>query len=668
MGRRVFVIAGEFSAHPRLAELGDVDELREHRAYQTGDPAFANAFFRYPRNAAGWQEQWSRSQPVDLADLLASATYRALCSFHDALGEADYADTLARITDLRVTSMPDIATGQIISPALIPQMLRAQLRLPFDARCQFVVGTSDSGAWAFASAVRMARERKATVLLGAGQMIPSGYSAVRAIRAVLGKADQAAGLDMLGVGDFLMDTLRRTQSTLSHNEVTAALAEIRERKLAASAAYPAAMLSGQEPKTPLALTPYFAAGDIAPACCGAAAVILTSDEQLAKQLAKRTLERYGKPPIIEVLGVGEGTSNPNVTHRRSPLTFGAPIAQALAAAARDASMDLSVYPNASFGVLHDAFPSVELAFLLGMGLSLDEALDRMAGVWSNPFGGLCAFGHAIGASGLVQICNVFHRFTGDVRYSRQPPAKGELAHSASVGGPLSHIVVSIFKGHAEEMGALATARIPMRAQDVSVEQQDRRRALREAAADWRKAIARAGDEEYIEGLTQVDLRSCLMAITPKQVEALRVGLENVVQPAFFDPANEALHTALLHLRKAVRLGRAELVAGYDETLAALATHWRESGWVVVPEGADTQAMDARTVRRIKRRLRVPLAIVSEPPSKKSPAPARRVVVLPAREPFEAADFLIERAREATPQTDPELQRRLPWWHIRYTEE
>src|SRR5205085_9585820 len=127
------------------------------------------------------------------------------------------------------------------------------------------------------------------------------------------------------------------------------------------------------------------------------------------------------------------------------------------------SLPMSTFGSCAFGVVHDAFPSIELSFLLGIGLGWDRAQERMAEGWSNPVGGLLSFGHALGASGLVQVNKAHHLFCVDSRYLMEQAGKqrqgfresGALAFTTSVGGPLSHIVASLLRGGFERIRPLA---------------------------------------------------------------------------------------------------------------------------------------------------------------------------------------------------------------------
>jgi hypothetical protein len=278
MRRRVFVIAGEYSANPR-----HLPAARRTRAFlnelleEPPQSEFEHLFFRYPNRSEDgrarpedWAREFGLDKPVGLLDLFTSAAHRGLSSLHRLLGggPSDYQATRDSITDLYVTAMPGLDLSERTNIGLVPQMLKGMLGLAPRTRAQFVVGTSDSGAWAFAQAVRAARvaERPATILVLAGQIIPSGYTSQYQIRTVLGEDDQARGLDMLAVGDLVMDVERRSLG-LTRDEVEEHLARVSQRKFQLSNAYPAGFSSGRPAKRIARRTPYFDGADIAAPCC-----------------------------------------------------------------------------------------------------------------------------------------------------------------------------------------------------------------------------------------------------------------------------------------------------------------------------------------------------------------------------------------------------------------
>ena len=674
MRRRVFVVAGEYGSNPRfLTPERRSTEFLTEPAPEPEAAALARLFFRYPNRSddgrarpADWERDFGLSEPVTLTDLLASAGHRALSSLHALLGDKGYRATCDRVTDLFVTCMPGLDPNERMNVGLVPQTLQAMLQLSRRARCQFLAGTSDSGAWAFAQAVRAARsaERGATVLVVAGQIIPSGYASQYQIRTVLGDLDQARGLDMLVVGDLLMDCMRRNLG-ISRQAVEAGLATISMRKFQAAGAYPAAMLSGRLPRRSTRRTPYFDGDDIAAPCCGAAATLVTSDEELVAQVLAARSPRHAGSPVVEVLGVGEGSSNPSFLERQSPLLFATAIREAFAATADDAGVRPASFPGAGFAVVHDAFPSIELAFLLGMGLDWHRAVERMRDGWSNPYGGLLTFGHALGASGLVQVNKTQHVFSGDRRHLRPIPSgpgplPGTLAFTTSVGGPLSHIVVSLFRGGNGELPQ------PGR-RSPSAEWAERRRKLRRALpihlARVKRMLAGRGRPMLIEGTTYVSIRSCLRALKPPDIAALTFdGIEGLIRPERLDEVRVRLRSLVsLVVAEAERLSSLfDVFRVLTDELVAMGEEWRQARWFTAE--AATMA-PARLTERLKESLRVPLAVLCLHEEGR----VRRVVQFLPRnglgyEALETVDLLLDGGGGLQPLAGAESPLLLPWWN------
>ncbi|MFL5360754.1 MAG: hypothetical protein ACJ78U_07305, partial [Myxococcales bacterium] len=710
MRRRVFVVAGEYSANPR-----HLPPERRKRSFLTephpdiSEEEVTRLFFRFPNRSEDgrtkpddWKREFGLSAPIGLSDLFASAAHRALTSLHRLTG-ADYRSTRDSITDLFVTSMPGLDPNERMNIGLVPQALRAALALTPRVVAQYVVGTSDSGAWAFAQAVRAARnaEKPATIVVIAGQIIPAGYASQYQIRTVLGENDQARGMDMLAIGDMLMDAIRRN-SGVSRAEMMALLERIAARKFDAAKQYPAGIQAGKAFKRDSPRTPYFDATDIAAPCCGAAACIVTSDEELALRVAASRSERYRAAPVTEVLGVGEGSSNENFLHRQSPLLFSTAVREALAATADDARRPLSVFASSAFGVAHDAFPSIELSFLLAMGLSFDRSAERAAEGWPNPFGGLLTFGHALGASGLVQVNKAHHLFSGDQRYLKDGPHRrqgfretGALAFTSSVGGPLSHIVATLLRGGFEDVRPLAE-RTTRRRRDpgpsplatdwrekrhqlrlVLPSYLDRLRARGAPKTEERASPATGGGRRpeqtiepwYVEGTTYVSIRSSIRALGRADVQRLNFdGLEAVVARPYLEEVRAQLREVVL-----VVIGEVDRVASmFDafrlltDEVRDLVAKWRERG-MLTPQA--TALRDEKAASIVKEALRVPLAIVTAP----SPVAAerRRILFLPY-DGLDYADFenvqVLWRSADGRLAKAPDDPSILPFWNVRATRE
>jgi len=681
MRRRVFVVAGEYSANPR--HLPPERRGRDFCAAPHPDPAddeLTRLFFRYPNKSEDgrarpedWRREFGLEKPLGLVDLFASAANRALTSLHRLSG-GEWRLMLDSITDLFVTSMPGLDPNERMNIGLVPQALRALLGLSPRVRAQYVVGTSDSGAWAFAQAVRAARqaERPATILVVAGQIIPSGYASQYQIRTVLGEADQARGLDMLAVGDLLMDGFRRNLG-LSRQQIARFLTRLAERKFQAGEQYPAGILAGRPFKRMTPRTPYFDATDIAVPCCGAAATIVTSDEELARRIAGVRLERYRAAPVTEVLGVGEGSSNENLLRRQSPLLFATAAREAFAATADDARLPLSTFASCAFGVAHDAFPSIELSFLLGMGLSWERSAERMSDGWSNPFGGLLSFGHALGASGLVQVNKAHHLFSGDRRYAKDRPGgrrsgfreSGALAFTTSVGGPLSHVVGSLLSGgFAEVRPPAGRANSEADPTPLMSAWRARRRQLRAAVPAYLGRLRADGQPWLVEGATYVSIRSALRALSPEDIARLTFdGLEALLPAQHLDAARADLRELI-----GVVLGEADRVASMFDVFRLLTDEvrqvvegWRARGYL------GPKASEGRMVEQVKECLRAPFVLLRGAGT--DAATRRRLVFLPAAGlTYAALDdvaLLAERPDGAlAPLANDASQ--LPFWNARAT--
>src|SRR6267142_1571901 len=521
--RRVFVIAGEYSASPR-----DLTPEKRRRDFFGGP---------HPELAP---------EQVALPDLLASAAHRALTTLHTLTGR-DWRRTCDSITDMLVTSMPGLDPNERVNVGLVPQALQIQLGLSARARAQFVVGTSDSGAQAFSEAVRAARtaEQPATILVLAGQIIPGGYVSQYQIRTVLGEDDQARGLDMLAVGDAVMDVMRRSFDLPAHG-LEDFLARVAARKAQVGANYPAGINAGKPFKRDTPRTPWFDASDIAVPCCGAAATIVTSDEALIEAIAAARRPRFRTAPLTEVLGVADGSTNPDLLHRKAPLLFAPAVYGAMAGCADDASVPVSTFTSCAFGVVHDAFPSIELSFLLALGLGWDRSAERMAEGWSNPVGGLLTFGHALGASGRVQVNKAHHLFCVDRRYLLEADSRqgfredGALAFTTSVGGPLSHIVCSLFRGGHQDRHPPRHRRELAVTSPVSAAWEAKARLLSMLLPSQLRAVPNAW---LVEGTTSVSIRSCLRALPPEEVARIQFeGLEELVASSFLSrPTEDGSH-------------------------------------------------------------------------------------------------------------------------------
>ncbi|MEZ4392558.1 MAG: hypothetical protein R3A48_15835 [Polyangiales bacterium] len=335
-------------------------------------------------------------------------------------------------------------------------------RLALGHRCQvrFEVGSSDAGAVLFASALRLLQgiEGPATALVVAGQEIaPDARRNVRDfVGQVIDARERGAGLNMIPLGDMIMDAVvHRASITAGGLPVLLRAGAIRgllslwtRRKLQYGCSYAPAQRGPMRPDAwNRAQGRWLGSQDMAAASVGACAVVLSTDPAV--------IARGAGGRIVRVLGVGEGDARPAVTEREEPLVFFKSMRQSLSALRRATGTNLDFLRASGFAVLHDAFPSIELALLASLGFSPADGAQRAAGWWPNPRGGLMATGHAFAASGLVQIAHATHTFACPSPFDADAltPQLASVVSSprpvhcvtASVGGPLSHVVTTLLQ-------------------------------------------------------------------------------------------------------------------------------------------------------------------------------------------------------------------------------
>ena len=460
------------------------------------------------------------------------------------------------------------------------------------------------------------------------------------------------------VGDLVMDVMRRSFG-LAPRELEAFLARVAARKAQVGANYPAGINAGKPFKRDTRRTPWFDASDIAVPCCGAAATIVTSDDALIEAIASSKTARFRTAPLTEVLGLGDGSTNPDLLHRKAPLLFAPAVYGALAACADDAQVPVSTFTSSAFGVVHDAFPSIELSFLLALGLGWDRAAERMAEGWSNPVGGLLTFGHALGASGLVQINKAHHLFCVDRRYLLEADSRqgfredGALAFTTSVGGPLSHIVCSLLRGGHQEHRPPRQRREPAAPAPVSAAWEAKARLLWMLLPSQLRAVP---DAWLVEATTSVSIRSCLRALSADDVSRLDFeGLEELIAAPFLGEVRKRLRTVV-----AVAQQESERLSSMFDVFRLLTDEVREIVAECRAQGRlrpEASALEERRlVDRFKEALRVSLVMLSLPMEDG----AHRTVRFTGPGELQEADFVAAdtlRPLPAGPQA-------LPFWTVR----
>ena len=358
-----------------------------------------------------------------------------------------------------------------LAPAHIPNHLRRELGLDGlrGSGYHTYLSTSESGAVALIKAVQDLEEgRFETVLVVAGEQMFSLEPAQRAedradiahwIRSVVDPVEaDRYGLSMPWIGNLLFDHQlwhSGLPRTLWRDVIEASTLD----KYGWSQLYPATMQGAKELAQPGAtvtaaryrddarnpwVTPHFRRDDLCANANGATAIVLSTAPAVVGRARRK----------VRIAGMGEGHTSVALAGRGGPFSRPSSIRRALRELCSHAAIDPAILwddrPGApTAGIYHDAFPSIELAFLgelarLAEPVEADRwrwVCERFVRSWSNPLGGLCASGHALGNSGLFQVAKAFHSLCRDARYLRlDDPA---LAPYVAAMGARQYLVTSV---------------------------------------------------------------------------------------------------------------------------------------------------------------------------------------------------------------------------------
>ena len=363
-------------------------------------------------------------------------------------------------------------------PAHIPGFLRDELGLEglVGGAYNSYASTSESGAVALLRACRAVREgRVETALVVGGEQMFStdpGYrkvdrDAIRAwIRGVVDPSESAVyGLSMLEMGDLVMDHIAFC-SGMPPDLWRQVLETVTLDKYERAGRYPWSMqpakearqgsvvdlLAYRDPTRNPWVTPHFRRDDVCASANGATALVLTSREALTDT----------RGPRVRVAGMGEGHTTVAFSGRPGPVSRFAAIRRSL----RHLCHSARVHPSLLRGgagtgaILHDAFPSIEVAFLseLAPDAPWSQLLGQLLSGTTHPLGGLCAGGHALGNSGLFQVAKAAHMLTADARYLS--PAEGSDPSCmllTNVGSALTNVVATLLFDDRGDTGALDAA-------------------------------------------------------------------------------------------------------------------------------------------------------------------------------------------------------------------
>ncbi len=433
-----------------------------------------------------------RSIYIRSAELGAPFTDRPTLALRDNMLEAANRAILRAGLDigdidaLYVAAMGSFTQEQFMGA--LPLWLAGQLGLSHAYLAPMLSGSSETGAWALRSAfevIRRGDERSKNVLVVAGeQMNPLPQDAPRTpegriqerrarnqtIAQVVDEVDRCYGLNMLRLSDLIMDTLAQTDGLDPEALRQTLLPFVSLEKYRRVRRYPYGQFAKKGLSGGLAdymsrpmLTPYFRLDDVAPTTTGAVAVVLSAN---APQTG----------PAVQILGMGQGFVPSSMMRRRGPAWRSRAIRDALRGACADARVNFEWLLDCDFACIHDAFPVIEYFFLRELGLKPEQIFRRMISGWSNPLGGLRACGHALGASGLLQVAKTFHLIHQDSRYLETPagspqpqenpfpcdlsadsPFPGDLrappyrrCFTTSVGGALTNVLVTVIQATTQD--------------------------------------------------------------------------------------------------------------------------------------------------------------------------------------------------------------------------
>ena len=188
------------------------------------------------------------------------------------------------------------------------------------------------------------------------------------------------------------------------------------------------------------LNPYLRLSDCSQVSDGGAALVLVSEEGLAK-LGKSLND------AIEVIGVGHSTGNLYEDGDMLKLDTTA------SAAKKAFSMSGKSPSEMNVAEVHDCFTITELLMLEAIGIAKygngkdlvrDGSLEITGKIPCNTGGGLVGFGHPVGATGVKQILEIHRQMKGQCE-DYQIPTLPKFGVTANMGGDDKTAVVCVFK-------------------------------------------------------------------------------------------------------------------------------------------------------------------------------------------------------------------------------
>jgi len=252
------------------------------------------------------------------------------------------------------------------------------------------------------------------------------------------------GLTMVALGDLVMRRIAYEAGLTKKHFREIILPALALKKQRNAQFVPAAQFYGkklsldgyQNPKSISGrmITPLFNLSDVVPQSSGEYGVLVSTE------LPRRP--KNGR--IVRVTGWGQGGDFRAVGDREGSITFPRSIYQAMWDLCKKNGLSINDLRNTDAKFIHDAFPSIEWAFLAMMGYEPAEIVNILASGESNPLGGLSWQGHALGGSGLLQVALAYSLMTHNDKYIKSPELLSKEYKSlltTSVGAILTNIMM-----------------------------------------------------------------------------------------------------------------------------------------------------------------------------------------------------------------------------------
>ncbi|MCK5684228.1 hypothetical protein KAJ27_08900 [bacterium] len=261
---------------------------------------------------------------------------------------------------------------------------------------------------------------------------------------VIGKKDRQYGLTMPLIGDMLETRLMEKSSFTSEEWKEIIFPAVRKQKMTRGQAFLNAHFRGKKfdlekfQKAPM-ITPQYSRNTMVPQSSGIVAMLLTNEKPECKN---------GK--YMRIRSIGQGFTSPLLTKRKGPLLFPEAIYRSLGQLCQRSGLSPEDLKNVDCRFDHDAFKAIERLNGFILGETETTVINNMLDGKNNPFGGLEISGHAIGASGLLQVAQAYMMVTEDTDYIDKASLPLKYSNSktilcSSVGAALTNMFFSFLE-------------------------------------------------------------------------------------------------------------------------------------------------------------------------------------------------------------------------------